>query len=208
MYKNNDMPLISLDRVGKDTVLGLWRIDESVDDFLRMGVVNDSLLAELDTMSSIQRRREVIAVRALLNRIFGYGVAYGHNENGKPCLDNGYNVSVSHSKNIVSVIVSPQNKVAVDVEYVSRRVERVAGRLLRPDEHAETLMEKLLHWCTKETLYKLYSEEHLSLTDIRVLSIDGDSVSGTVSAKNVQRFETLNVDYCISDGFVLTYVVL
>lgn len=27
------MPLISLDRVGKDTVLGLWRIDESVDDF-------------------------------------------------------------------------------------------------------------------------------------------------------------------------------
>lgn len=80
MYKNNDMPLISLDRVGKDTVLGLWRIDESVDDFLRMGVVNDSLRAELDTMSSMQRRREVIAVRALLNRIFGYGVAYGHNE--------------------------------------------------------------------------------------------------------------------------------
>lgn len=202
------MPLISLDNVRQDAVLGLWKINEGVDDFFNLGIVPDSLQTELAAMSSMQRRREVLAVRALLHCIFGCNVGYGHNADGKPCLDNGFNVSVSHSKNIAAVIVSPHHRVAVDIEYVSERVERVAGRLLRPDEHAGTLMEKLLHWCTKETLYKLYSEEHLSLADMRIFSIEGGSDKGIVTSKNVQRLETLNVDYRVFDGYVLTYAVL
>ena len=80
--------------------------------------------------------------------------------------------------------------------------------MLRPDENADTLTGLLLHWCAKETLYKLYSEEHLALKDMRVLSIGGDGTVGVMKTENVQRGETLDVYYRIFDGKALTFAVL
>lgn len=98
--------------------------------------------------------------------------------------------------------------VSVDVEYISERVGRVAQRLLRTDENAVSLVEKLLHWCTKETLYKLYSEDSLSLSEMQLLSIDGNEHNGIITARNIRRNATVNVHYRLFDGFALTYVAL
>ena len=57
-------------------------------------------------------------------------------------------------------------------------------------------------------MYKLYPKDHLALADICVSAISGDSMGGRIIAKNVQRDETLNVDYVVFDGFVLTYAAL
>ena len=106
------------------------------------------------------------------------------------------------------MIVSPGRKVAVDVEYMSDRVRKVAARMLRTDESADTLLGLLLHWCVKETLYKLYSDEHLALKDMQVLSVEGDNTRGIVKAKNVKRSETLDVFYRVFDNKVHTYAIL
>lgn len=201
------MPLIFKEKVEEDVMLGMWRIDEDINEFSHIALLPDSLKLEIAEFTSMQRKREVLAVRCLLNNIFGHYVGLNHNKDGKPYLENGYNISISHSKDVATVIVSSKRKVAIDVEYISQRVERVVSRLLREDENPQNLIEEILYWCTKETLYKFYSEEHLSLADMRVLSVEGDSINGIIIAENVQRCETLNVAYCIFDGYVLTYDV-
>ena len=202
------MPLKSVENIAPDVYLGMWNITESVDDFLlRCGnaAVLEIIIAGY---TSEQRRREVLAVRMLLDEMIGTNVDLLHDESGCPYLSNGMNIGISHTKGFASVIVSPGRKVAVDVEYMSERVRKVAARMLRTDESADTLLGLLLHWCVKETLYKLYSDEHLALKDMQVLSVEGDNTRGIVKAKNVKRSETLDVFYRVFDNKVHTYAIL
>ena len=202
------MPLKSVENIAPDVRMGLWDITESVEDFLGQGGNAAVLETLIDGYSSEQRRREVLAVRMLLDRMVGAEVELRHERSGRPWLSNGMNVGISHTKGFASVVVSPSRKVAVDVEYISERVGKVAAKMLRPDEKADTLLGLLLHWCTKETLYKLYSDEHLALKDMQVLSVEGCEATGIVKAKNVKRGETLDVFYRVFDNKVLTYAVL
>ena len=198
----------SVENIAPDVYLGMWNITESVDDFLlRCGnaAVLEIIIAGY---TSEQRRREVLAVRMLLDEMIGTNVDLLHDESGCPYLSNGMNIGISHTKGFASVIVSHGRKVAVDVEYMSERVRKVAARMLRTDESADTLLGLLLHWCVKETLYKLYSDEHLALKDMQVLSVEGDNTRGIVKAKNVKRSETLDVFYRVFDNKVLTYAIL
>lgn len=203
------MPLMSVEEVVKGVRLGLWDITESVDEFLEQGrSASPYRQAIIDSYGAVGRRREALAVRSLIDVMVGDGVGLCHEKSGKPYLSNGMNISISHTKGCAAVIVSCGRTVAVDVECLGDRVANVAGKMLRPDENADTLTGLLLHWCAKETLYKLYSEEHLALKDMRVLSIGGDGIVGVMKTENVQRGETLDVYYRIFDGKALTYAVL
>ena len=202
------MPLKSVENIALDVRMGLWDITESVEDFLGQGGNAAVLEALIDGYSSEQRRREVLAVRMLLDMMVGADVGLLHGKSGCPYLTNGMNVGISHTKCFASVIVSPSRKVAVDVEYISDRVGKVAAKMLRADEKAGSLLGLLLHWCAKETLYKLYSDEHLALKDMQVLSVEGDDAAGLVKAKNVRRDETSDVFYRVFDNKVLTYALL
>ena len=202
------MPLMFVESVAPDVMLGVWRIEESVEEFFSIVPGLKDVREEVGRLKSVQRRLEVLAVRSLLGLIVGDGVVLLHDADGKPLLENGMNVGISHTKGCAAVIVSSCRDVAVDVEYMSGRVERVVGKLLRDDETALTLLDKLLHWCAKETMYKLYPKDHLALADICVSAISGDSMGGRIIAKNVQRDDTLNVVYRVFDGYMLTYAVL
>ncbi len=202
------MPLLSIESVVSDVRLGLWKINESMEELISMLPLGSLRHCDIDEITSRQRRKEILATRLLLNCMVGDAVGLQHDFNGKPLLDNGMNISISHTKGCAAVIVSSEVNVAVDVEYLSERVGRVANRLLREDEEAETLLAKLLHWCAKETLYKMYSEDHLALADIKVSAICGDNVCGIIKTSNVRYEKSLNVAYRVFDGFVLTYALL
>lgn len=205
--RHSQMPLISIKDVAKDVKLGIWKTIENVNEFF----INDSdllyLKPEICSYKAEQRRVEVLAVYSLLHRM-GISERLLHNESGKPYLASGINISVSHTKGYAAVIVSGVSKVAVDIEYMSERVGNVAMKLLRHDEKADGLRKLMLHWCSKETLYKLHSEDHLALDDMRLLSISGHDDEGMVKIENVQRGETLDVCYRFFEGFVVTYAAV
>lgn len=202
------MPLISVDNVLPGVKLGLWRIEESRRTFISEYPELDYLEPEIASYGSEARRIEILAVHALLCRLGIDGSVLCHEASGKPYLPDGTNISISHTKGCAAVILSPHAKVAVDVEYINERAGRVTERVLRSDEKAETLLLKLLHWCAKETLYKLYSEDRLSLAEICLLAVKGNDTEGIITVKNYRRGETLDVSYRVSEGFVVTYAAL
>lgn len=202
------MSLMFIEEVAPGVELGAWSMDESVEDLFSCNAVSVSLRKEIDVVRSAQRRLEMASVHALVYHIFGKDMQIRHDGDGKPCLCNGFNIGISHTKGCAAVIVSEDKEVAVDVEYMDERVERVVGRLLRDDEKAVTLFEKILHWCAKETLYKLYSADHLALSEMRLLSIYGDDGNGVITAENLRRNDVLRLKYKVVNGFVIVYAAL
>ena len=105
------------------------------------------------------------------------------------------------------MIISPDYEVAVDIEYTSDRVNRIAHKFIREDEQADTIDEKLIHWSAKETMYKLYSSDRLALDEMRLLRFSLQK-QGVVLTENMRRDTTVEVNYEITPSFVLTYAVL
>jgi len=113
----------------------------------------------------------------------------------KPFLENeAYHFSISHCGDYAAVIVSSRNRVGVDVELISNKVEKVQHKFLSvaEQEMISTLVQgnsfdhhtKLLtlSWGIKESLFKWYGDgemdfiEHLCIENI-FIGVDAGGVA-------------------------------
>lgn len=192
---------------GGSCAVGLWNISETEEEFYGWCPELLSLKGRVDAMKSKARRLEFLAVRALLKDMLGYVPEIRHDENGKPYMNGGVKLSVSHTQGYAAVMISGNCDVAVDVEYVSDRVCRVADKFLRKDETAGTPLEKLAVWCAKEALYKLHSCDKLSFHEIRVAGTPGveKAANGSFRVENLRRGCAVNMFFAVNGNFLLTY---
>lgn len=197
------MSLLEIRQLSSHTRLGLWRMDEPQE--------------------GTPRQRERIAEQHLLTAMMDGDTSYtiDHEPSGKPILRSALllgsskksshlppstlhlNLSISHTRGYVVLLLSSDSRVGVDIEYRSDRVERIASRFIRLDEQVESTDEKLLLWSAKETVYKLFSDDHLAFYEMRVLSIG----EGVMQIENTKRNEVVAVSYEFTSDYVLTYAI-
>ncbi len=147
--------------------LSLWDITESEEELLKLSSVPKEELEELHLIKNSSRRRERLAVRALLNELFDGKVYLGHHDNGRPFLQNSLTeISISHTSRFVSILTHPEESVGVDIESLERSFSAVEKRALSNQER-EMISDKqrnthlAICWSAKEALYK-----RMSLTDV------------------------------------------
>ena len=200
------MALLKIDNLRSGTILGTWRIEETVSEMLAMMPSLGKLQHVLDSYSRDARRLEVLSVHALIYIMTGdESLVVSHNEDGHPLLD-GWHVSISHTRGYATVLLSRKDEVAVDIEYVSNRVAKIADRFIRDDEQDDSVTRQLVCLCTKEAVYKYFSSQHLALFDIRLRNYDLSS-EGCIVAENMQTGDTVTVNYCVKDSYVMTYII-
>ncbi len=201
------MAIFSVNRPKEDVIIGIWKIEETPEDFYQ----NYPHLKKLSSLfsklyKSEKRLKEVLAERALLFEVLGKEVQLFHDEKDCPHLSNGTNISISHTLGYVSIIISNKEKVAIDMEFLSERIKKVAHKFMLEDEKAETSVEMLLHWCTKETLYKLFPKDDLRFSQTRVIKISGRSF-GDILALNCKEQKKVNLKFQVTQDFVLTWAI-
>lgn len=203
------MPLFLNEEIFPDVRLGIWAISESSDDFWALSPYVESSRSEFNALyKSEQRKCEVLAVRLLIKEIIGDNVQLLHQNNGKPYLSSGMNISISHTRGFAVIIVSHSKQVSVDIEYFSNRIERIRSKFMRDDENASSQVKLLMHWCAKETMYKLFPEDNLTFNKMQLLSVDGNDSTGIITAKNIFRNRNVSVYYRTFYNCLLTYAVL
>jgi len=199
------MPLLFVKSLDKDVRLGVWKIEEDVDDFLTSQVEMHTIFQqEIAAYKSQARRLEKLAVYSLLWNMVNDCPIITHNADGKPFVQ-GWNISISHTKGYAAVMVSPHSEVAVDIEYRSNRVSRIAHRFMRDDEMQAEVTAQLVSWCAKETLYKYYSAQNLQYFDMRV-TLDNSAMTHCF-IENLKANTRHQVEVNVTDDYVLTYVV-
>ena len=208
------MAVVNIREVYPGVSLGLWQMDESPEQLFDLYPHLLPYRSSLDDKyKNDGRKLEFLAIRALMyemlrvngasNGLLSHAGDFTHNGQGKP-LFRGYHVSISHTKGYAALILSKKSEVAVDIEYMSDRVERIASKFLRKDERADSLDAKLVHWCAKETVFKLFSEENLLFEDMRVKPFD-TMADWACDVENLKSGKTARVDFELAMDFVLTY---
>lgn len=118
----------------------------------------------LNSCSNVQRKNEWITVRYMLLQIAGNKVPFRYNNDGKPLLNNGRYITISHCDRYAAIFFNPIIPAGIDIETVGPRIGKVKERFVRPDEFAfvpsgeKELLCLTLIWSAKEALYKLSEE--------------------------------------------------
>ena len=199
------MPFLSTEHLAEDVSLGLWLLNEEEDFFFKNYPCLHDLQDKMITIGSKQRRLEKLATRALLFEMTNNpDLHFNHNDSGKPLVE-GYHVSVSHTKGMVVLMLSKTREVAVDVEYESDRVGRIAHKFVNVDETMPSNLHLLLAWCAKEAIFKYFSADNLLSSEIHLHPFAVEEY-GAIVAKNTKRDISVTAHYSMVKGFVLVYI--
>jgi len=170
------MPLIYHKNLPKGGELGFWQIEETEAYFLDRLELFPSEIHQLSKIKG-RLRLEWLASRWLLHIMSGRTLrgACLKDEYGKPYLtDSNFNISISHSWNIVSIMAAPYD-IGVDIQREVGKIARIEKKFIRPVEK-ESLREgtKIPHlhiyWGAKEALYKAYGRKKLGF--VRHIHVD------------------------------------
>lgn len=152
------MPVFFQQDIDDNTRLGIWKIEEDEGFFLTHVPLQRSI-------THPHKRLQHLAGRFLLKYLFAdfpvelIRVA----DTKKPFLeDEAFHFSISHCNDYAAAIVSKSERVGVDVEVPSFKIDRIKNKFLNQDElsflGAEFAITQLtLMWCCKEAVYKWWS---------------------------------------------------
>lgn len=166
------MGLYSKRKLDNGATIAIWEITESEDDLrtLCSPIPNDEL-EELEILRSEARRKEKLAVRALLNELYPEKVYLGHHDNGKPYIQNcADEISISHTNRFVAIITHDEEDVGIDIECVNRDFSAVEKKALS-EEEIDDLSDKnhnlqlAIYWCAKEAIYKRMSQRRVDFAE-------------------------------------------
>lgn len=146
--------------ISTQTQLYIWELTEDLPELLGLAKLSKEETDVYHTFTAYKRKQEWLAIRALLNQIFGGKATVTYSEMGKPYVNTGKHVSFSHCKKYVAVLASTEAPVGVDIELVTSRVMAIKERVLKPVElqtlkKNTELQQVLVYWSLKEVLYKI-----------------------------------------------------
>jgi 4'-phosphopantetheinyl transferase len=162
------MGCITKHYLNESSILGVWKIEEDIDTLLEMVVLNNDEKKKYKSFSSNSRKLEFLSVRALLSELLGKGASIVYNKNNKPFLKDGSRfISISHSHKLTAILLSTNEKVGIDLEYMSSNISAIAFKFLNRKEKVTKAMEGkkyhlYIHWCAKEALYKICDKEGIN----------------------------------------------
>ncbi len=144
-------------------IISLWEINETLDALMQL-----SANRKIPDFNNEKRKKEYLASRLLLKDI-APNTKITYNEYSAPKLENGEHISISHSKNLVAIIISKQ-KVGLDIEKISEKPLRLSSKFISDNTHQNLTKEKTtLIWCVKEAIFKWYQKGNVDFKkDIKI----------------------------------------
>lgn len=168
------MPLFYQQDINETTRLGVWKITEDEEFFLR----HVPLQREI---THPHKRLQHLAGRILLKELF-HDFPYELiriADTRKPFLPNEqYHFSISHAGDAAAAIISKDHRVGVDVEWRTAKVMKVLHKFLDDEERlmlggGEPFQAETLFWSVKETLFKWHGDGGLDFREhMRILGFN------------------------------------
>jgi phosphopantetheinyl transferase len=162
---------------------------------------------------SNSRKLEFLSVRALLMELLGNGSKIVYNKNNKPFLKDGSHfISISHSHKLTALLLSTNEKVGIDLEYMSTNIAAFAFKFMNKKEKVTKDTEEkkyhlYLHWCAKEALYKICDKEGISVRNnitIEPFSLNNSGeLKGKVHSEKIK--ESFDLFYTRYDNYAIVW---
>lgn len=207
------MSVILKNDLGEGCRLGIWEITEDYDDLRSRLSLESEEVKTLEKFRNHSRKLEWLSVRTLINDMTGTNSRIIYNEDRKPfLLDNSLHISISHSRNFTSILLSRFKRVGIDLEYMSHRISKIADRFINENEKITSSPDLLryhlyIHWCAKEALYKVCDKKNINFRKnltIEPFTPENEGViRGTVD--NILGVSTYELNYRRMDDYIIVW---
>jgi 4'-phosphopantetheinyl transferase len=158
------MPVLFKEFLQNESIIGVWKITESVDELyakIKHTKKEDSVL---NTYKNENRKKQWLSYRVLIKVLVeeNYQIAYA--DFGKPFLrlqSKNKHISITHSGDYSAIIINENLLVGIDIEKPAKRIERVSERFLSADElgfidTGHKWEHLTICWTAKEALFKIH----------------------------------------------------
>ena len=160
------MPFLKEFIINDKTKIKLWKV--------MMGELNTKELnSDEKNLLKLKKnnilREQFLATRKVLAlENSDYKITY--NNNGKPSLNSKYNISISHSHEMVAIAISDNSKIGLDVQLNENKIFNIQDKFLNPTEKlniGENPSLKILTmiWTSKESIYKAVGLKGILFSD-------------------------------------------
>lgn len=161
------MPLYKSEEINTGTRLLIWKITEAEEELASIPL-KEACHSRILRMKSSQHRRGFLSVRWLLKEAGYTDFELHYDADGKPYLEDGRHISITHSYGFSAIIVSDKN-VGIDMELRREKVITIADKFIDKEfdyldpTHLGSYMKMLIViWGVKEALFKMISRDGLS----------------------------------------------
>ncbi|MCL6293795.1 4'-phosphopantetheinyl transferase family protein [Jejuia spongiicola] len=207
------MPLYKTITPNSQTTVKIWKISESYNELMQSITLNPKSLERVLGMKSEMHQRGFLSVRKLLAEL-GYSDSdLFYDDNGKPHLKDGKQISITHSFNFSAIIVS-NLIVGIDVEKQRDKITIIAHKFIEYEfdylnENDTDYIKKLTAiWCVKESLYKLYATPGLSFKKhclVIPFNIADDETLAWIDYEGEKH--RYNIQFLEFEGFTCAYAI-
>lgn len=197
------MACITKHYLNKDTVIGVWKIEEDLPTLLEMVDMGPEDQRRYEIFRSTSRKMEFLSVRALLAEMLDRDARIVYNKNNKPFIKDGSHfISITHSNKLTAILISRDERVGIDLEYMRLNINAFASKFLNKREKitrrwADRTYHLYIHWCAKEAMYKICDKEGINI--VNDISIEPFEVRGSGEIRGSVKNER------IDDQFTLYY---
>lgn len=205
------MPLHKIHYLSNNSTIAVWYITETEEELLALAQLTTDETYRYGQLKREKRRKEWLATRALLKAAFPYQeLEITYTSEGKPGLQNGWKISISHTPNFAAIIINPEIEVGIDIQVQKDNILNACHLFMSSKElenvYPEHELEQLhLYWCAKEALYKLASDSSLNIfSHIFIEPFDllhAERLRGLVKPLGLEAF----LEFEIEKGFYLVY---
>lgn len=203
------MPICFEQIISETAKIRVWHITEDESFFLEKVTLQKNI-------SHPHKRLQHLAGRYLLAHLFP---DFPHElieiaDTRKPFLPGEmYHFSISHCGNYAAAFVSRNERVGIDIEIITPKVELIKNKFLNEEELQNqsylTLSMPYHHWLTllwscKEAIFKWYGEGTVDFREhLHIISVDKETVQVKLLKGQPQH---LTIQYKFFDSMVLAWV--
>jgi phosphopantetheinyl transferase len=217
IYKRNHpaLPINYQQNINHTSKLALWEIKEPASFFLEKLPIHQPI-------SHPHKLLQHLAGRYLLQFLFPnfptdlIEIA----DTRKPFLRNEqFHFSISHCGNFAAAIVSTNNRVGVDIELITPRVDKIKHKFLHPAELIDWKIDQLsdkkrietltLLWSCKEAMFKWWGRGDVDFSEVMRIDASDISSKGILKARfRKNEFDQeLKLDYQLINDLSLVWVI-
>ena len=163
------MPLFNTINFNPSTQILVWKITESYEELFHDVQLSEKSLQRLHGMKSELHQRGFLSVRKLLQEAGYNDFDLYYDESGKPYLQNGKFISISHSFRFSTIIISDQ-KAGIDIEMQREKILKIADKFVNNKElqrlqsfdNQDYIKKLTTKWGAKEAVFKIRNEKGIS----------------------------------------------
>jgi 4'-phosphopantetheinyl transferase len=195
------------------SILGVWKIEEELDSLFKSVVLDTDEKKRYKSFRSNSRKLEFLSVRALLFELLGKETRIVYNKNNKPFLKDGSHfISISHSHKLTAILLSTNEKVGIDLEYMNINISAFAFKFMNRKEKVNKDPENrkyhlYVHWCAKEALYKICDKEGISIRNNITIEpfklMQSGELKGKVHTEKIK--ESFDLFYTRYDNYAIVW---